>query len=237
MRMRFILALLAAALGVVARAADFPRTAAGKPDLTGFWNIPYTPNMAKEIGELPFSPEGKAAFAKVANAYDPTGFCLYPGVPRIVNSPFPMEIMQTSERIAFLYEYMTTFRSISTGGRAHSKDPEATFMGESVGSWDGDALIIDTIGLNERTWLDTAGHQHSDALHVIERYQMADANHIRLDITVDDPKMYTKPWSNHRVLERLKPGEHLLEYSCDENNLDRDKGHLRPGSNVVPSAP
>jgi len=235
MRTRFLLGCLAAVLAV--HAADFPRTAVGKPDLSGFWNIPYTPNMAKELGDLPYTPAGKAAFDKVGSAYDPTGFCLYPGVPRIVNSPFPMEIVQTPDRVAFLYEYMTTFRSINTEGRAHSKNPEPTFFGESVGRWDGDAFVVDTIGLNDRTWLDTAGHQHSEALHVIERYQMADANHIQLDITVDDPKMYTKPWNNHRVLERLKPGEHLLEYSCDENNLDRDRGHLRPGSSIVPTAP
>jgi hypothetical protein len=118
--------------------------------------------------------------------------------------------------------------------REHSKNPDRTFMGESIGRWDGDALVIDTIGFNDRTWLDTAGHPHSDALHVTERYQLTDANHIAYDVTVDDAKMYTRPWSNHRVLDRLKPGDRLMEYSCEENNKDRDEGHLRPGPTVVP---
>ena len=103
-------------------------------------------------------------------------------------------------------------------------------MGESIGKWDGDALVIDTVGFNDRTWLDTAGHPHSDVLHVTERYQLTDANHIAYDVTVDDPKMYTKPWSNHRVLDRLKPGDHLMEYSCDENNQGSRRGPSEAGA-------
>lgn len=218
--------------------AQAPRTADGKPDLNGSWNLPYTPNMAKEIGELPFTEAGRAAYGKVSTAYDPTGFCLFPGVPRINNSPFPMRIVQTPDSIVFLYEYMTTFRAVPLGVREHSKNLQPTFMGESIAWWekeaDKDALVVDTVGLNDRTWLDTAGHPHSDVLHVTERYQLTDSNHIAYEVTVDDSKMYTRPWSNHRVLDRLKPGDHLMEYSCEENNKDRDEGHLRPGATVVP---
>jgi len=229
-----LIALMGAALVSIGASAETPRTADGKPDLSGSWNLPYTPNMAKDIGELPFTAEGKAAYGRINTAYDPTGFCLFPGVPRINNSPFPMRVLQTGDSIVFLYEYMTTFRAVPLGVRDHSKNPQPTFMGESIGKWDGDALVIDTVGLNDRTWLDTAGHPHSDALHVTERYQLTDANHIAYDVTVDDAKMYTRPWSNHRVLDRLKPGDRLMEYSCEENNKDRDEGHLRPGPTVVP---
>jgi len=214
--------------------AETPRNADGKPDFNGYWNLPYTPNMAKELGELPFSAEGKAAYSKIDTQFDPTGFCLLPGIPRMNNSPFPMRIVQTADSIIFLYEYMTTFRAVPLNTHEHSKKLEPTFMGESVAWWDQNTLVVDTIGLNDRTWLDTAGHPHSEALHVTERYQLTDANHIAYEVTVDDPKMYTKPWSNHRVIERLKPGDRLMEYSCDENNKDRDQGHLRPGATVVP---
>lgn len=232
MRCSWLLAIGTAALCAGAE-AQIPRMAGGKPDLNGSWNLPYTPNMAKGIGELPFTAEGKAAYSKINSAYDPTGFCLFPGVPRINNSPFPMRVVQTPDSVIFLYEYMTTYRAVALNAE-HSKNPEPTFLGESVAKWDGDALVVDTIGLNDRTWLDTAGHPHSEALHVIERYQLTDANHIAYEVTVDDPKMYTHPWSNHRVLDRLKPGDHLMEYSCEENNKDRDEGHLRPGPTVVP---
>ncbi|HEX5230001.1 MAG TPA: hypothetical protein VFW44_19950 [Bryobacteraceae bacterium] len=221
--------------------AQGPRTADGKPDFNGSWNLPYTPNMAKEIGELPFTEAGKAVYSKVNTAYDPTGFCLFPGVPRINNSPFPMRIVQTADSIVFLYEYMTTYRAVPLGKREHSKRLDPTFMGESIAWWDKDGdkdvLVVDTVGLNERTWLDTAGHPHSDALHVTERYQFTDSNHIAYEVTVDDPKMYTRPWTNHRELDRLKPGDHLMEYSCEENNKDRDEGHLGRGPTVVPFNP
>ncbi len=228
----WLLAVGIAALCVRAE-AQIPRTADGKPDLNGSWNLPYTPNMAKGIGELPFTAAGQAAYSKINSAYDPTGFCLFPGVPRINNSPFPMRIVLTPESVIFLYEYMTTYRTVALNAE-HSKDPQPTFLGESVAKWDGDALVVDTIGLNDRTWLDTAGHPHSDALHVTERYELMDANRIGYDVTVDDAKMYTHPWSNHRVLDRLKPRDHLMEYSCEENNKDRDEGHLRPGPTVTP---
>jgi hypothetical protein len=228
------IAIVGAAVMAVCASAQTPRTPDGKPDFNGSWNLPYTPNMAKDIGELPFTAAGKAVYEKVNSKFDPTGFCLFPGVPRINNSPFPMRIVQTATGVVFLYEYMTTFRGIPLNVPEHSKDPQATFMGESIGSWDKDTLVVDTLGFNDRTWLDTAGHPHSDLLHVTERYSLADANHIAYDVTVDDAKMYSKPWSNHRVLDRLKPGDRLMEYSCDENNLDRDQGHLRPGPTVVP---
>jgi hypothetical protein len=235
--MRPAIFVVATLLAGISEASDLPRTPDGKPDLNGSWNLPYTPNMARDIGELPFTAEGKAAYSKAASLYDPTGFCLFPGVPRINNSPFPMRIVQTPDSVIFLYEYMTTFRAVPLGAREHSRNPDPTFMGESVARWDGDTLVVDTIGLNERTWLDTAGHPHSPALHVIERYQLVSRNQIAYDVIIDDSNMYTRPWSNHRVLDRLKPGDHLMEYSCEENNKDRDEGHLRPGPTVVPFNP
>lgn len=144
MRIGWIAMVVGTAFVGCCAAAELPRTSDGKPDLNGSWNLPYTPNMAKGIGELPFSAEGKAAYAKVSTKYDPTGFCMFPGVPRINNSPFPMRIVEAPESVVFLYEYMTTFRAVPLGTLEHSKNPEPTFMGESIGQWDGDALVIDT---------------------------------------------------------------------------------------------
>ncbi len=101
----------------VCTAGETARTVDGKPDLNGSWNLPYTPNMAKDIGELPFTAEGKAAYSKINTAYDPTGFCLFPGVPRINNSPFPMRVVQSRDSVVFLYEYMTMFRAVPLDAR------------------------------------------------------------------------------------------------------------------------
>jgi hypothetical protein len=231
--MRIRIALL---LGFVCIALTpaLPQTLEGHPDFNGVWSGRGHADMSVETpGGLPFTAEGKAAFADVKNQYDPTGFCLYPGVTRITNSPYPTEIVQTPNRMVILYEYMRTFRVIPTDGRAHSKDPNPSFFGESVGKWDGDILVVDVIGFNGTSWLDPAGHPHSDALHLIERYRLADAQHLLYEVTIDDAKMYTKPWKSTTVFTRKADWE-LLEYSCDENNKDRDQHHFQPGPSFPP---
>jgi hypothetical protein len=104
---------------------------------------------------------------------------------------------------------------------------EATWFGHSVGHWDGDTLVVDTVGFNGRTRLDTVGHPHSDQLHLIERYTLADPQHIAYEMTIDDPKTCTRPCKNTRTFTRMKPGEELIEYSCEENNRDFTEGHIK----------
>jgi hypothetical protein len=112
---------------------------------------------------------------------------------------------------------MHLFRRIPTDGRAHPADLDPTFMGDSVGRWDGDTLVVDVLGFNERTWLDTEGHQHSDALHVVERFTRAGADVLQYAVTIDDPKTYKQSWTTSRTLSR-QPGWALKEYVCEENN-------------------
>jgi len=121
-----------------------------------------------------------------------------------------------------LFEYMRLWRAIPTDGRTHPENLPPSFMGDSVGKWEGDTFVIDTIGLNDRTWLDTAGHQHTDNLHVIERMRRT-PDTILYEYTIDDPKMYAQPWKQERVLRPLKAVHgmpELIEYVCTENNQD-----------------
>jgi hypothetical protein len=206
-----------------------PRTAGGKPDFTGYWNIPYVPNMALGHEDaVPYTETGRAAYINHDSKDDPTSNCWFPGVPRIMQSPYPSQWVQTPTHLVILFEYMHMFRSIPLDGRPHPNKMEPAFMGDSTGHWEGDTLVIDTAGLKGPpwTWLDTAGHQHSEALHVIERLQRT-PDGISYEFTVDDPIMYSQPWTLQRTLTPLKmtPGlPELIEYNCDENN--RDLKHL-----------
>ncbi len=221
---------LVAATSVLA--AEIPRLPNGKPDLNGVWERPYVPDMARSgkdqqgPGMLPFSPWGAETFKNYDVAkFDYTGHCLPQGLTRSMNSPFPIEIFQTAQRMAVLYEAWNVFHVIPTDGRGHPKDPDPTWMGNSTGQWEGDTLVVDTTGFNQRTNLDTVGHPHSDRLHVTERYTRTDDKHIAYEITIEDPKTYTRPWKNTRVFTR-RPDWEILEYSCEENNRDLTEGHI-----------
>ena len=210
--------------------ADIPRMPDGKPSFQGYWNIPYTPNLARDTKEedIPYTEAGLKAFREHDSKDDPTSFCHYPGVPRIMQSPYPMQILQTPEYVIFAYEYMRLWRVIPTDGRPHPTRVEPTFMGDSTGHWEGDTFIVETIGLNDKTWLDTAGHQHSDQMKVIERFTRT-ANSIVMNYDIIDPVMYTKPWNLERPLTPLKAVyglPELIEYECQENNQDLQ--HLVP---------
>src|SRR5205809_3475002 len=150
-------------------------------DLTGIWIGPYTPNLARGI-TLSFQPGAEAAYRNHRGEDDPTARCLPPGVPRALGSPFPIEILQDSTSVTILYEYMHLIRRIPTDGRGHAADLDSTFMGDSVGRWEGDTLVVDAIGFNDKTWVDTEGHQHSDALHVVERYRRTGADAIAYEV-------------------------------------------------------
>ncbi len=211
-----------------------PRIADGKPDLSGLWQRPYVPDMTKNtkdqqgMAELPFTEWGANAWKNYDAAKgDYTGSCLPFGLTRSMNSPDPIQIMQSATYVALLYEQNTWFKVIPIDGRPH-RDGVGTWFGDSVGKWDGDTLVVDTVNFNGKTRLDTIGHPHSDQLHTIERFTRTDAGHIGYEITIDDPKTFTKPWKNGRTFT-LRPDWEIMEYSCEENNKDFLEGHIKGG--------
>jgi hypothetical protein len=208
-----------------------PRTAWGQADLSGLWNKrPYGgTNMAAGIQPLPFTPEGLKAYNDVWNHVDPTSRCILPGVPRVNNSPYPMQIVHLQDKVIMLYEYMHNHRIIYTDGRSHPKEFLPQLMGHSVGKWEGDTLVIDSIGFTDRTWLDDHGNRHSDALHVIERWTRISADQLRYEATIDDPKFYTKPWTNSWIMPMANPEWELAEYACTDFNEVSASGNLQPG--------
>ena len=209
---------------------------AGKPDFggKGMWNVPYIIDMQKQGRApdgspviVPFKPEGQKIFdERTANHSkdDPEGFCLPPGVPRMMYTPYPTQIYQMADRILFIFEGGAhVWRLIWMDGRQHPPDPNPTFLGDSIGHWEGDTLVVDTVGFNNETWLDAAGHMHGEKLHVTEKFTRPDSNTLRLEATIDDAEYYTKPWTVVTTAT-WAPGQELLEYICQENN--RDIQHL-----------
>ncbi len=173
--------------------------------------------------DSPMRPATAALFQKnvVRKAESSSVRCLPQGLPRTdINSYQPFKILQTPGTIVMMYEVDNTHRQIYTDGRALPVDPQPTWGGYSIGRWDGDTLIVDAAGFNDGTWLDSAGHPHSDALRVHERFHRRDFGHMDLSVTVDDPKMYTKPFTI-RVTEVLLPDTDILESVCNENEKDR----------------
>jgi hypothetical protein len=211
--------LVASRFAAAQSASAKPDTESWKGDLTGVWQGPYTPDLTRGA-QFTFTPWGQAAFDAFDGLTDP---CLPVGVTRQANAPDPIEIVQTPQRIVILYESWHIFRSIPTDGRAHPKDLDPTWFGNSVGKWEGDTLVVDVVGMNDKTRLDTNGHPHSDQLHLTERLRRTGAKTMSYEVTVDDPVAYTAPWKQSRVFQ-LKPGWELMEYVCLEN--EKDRGHL-----------
>jgi hypothetical protein len=205
-------------------------SAKSPPDFSGIWRNQYTPNLAQALGKQPpFTALGAERWRTVDTAKDPTGFCLPPGPSRAFTAPFPFILVQHEKMIALLFEYQTIWRTIYMDGRGHPEDimeyPE--FMGHSIGKWEGNTLVVDTVGIDERTWLDTAGHEHSGKLHLTERFEMPTKDTITWTVTFDDPEFFTKPWSLVRTFTRFDDSkDRILPYVCSENN--RDVGHLLP---------
>src|SRR6202142_3032731 len=161
----------AIALAGLSHAQSIPRMPDGKPNMNGVWQHPYVSDMTKDAkdqkgaGELPFTPWGANDFKTYDPAkFDYTGHCLPFGLTRLVNTPMPMEIVQTPKKTVFLFEGFSSYIVIPTDGRKHTKDPDPTWYGESIGWYEGDTLVVDSIGFNEKTRLDTIGHGHSDQL-------------------------------------------------------------------------
>jgi hypothetical protein len=215
-----------AANGSINLQAPTPRAADGHVDLTGVWQTDskYNFNLAADLKpeEIPMLPAGKALFdQRQANngKDDPEGFCLPPGFPRVNGVPFPQKIIQTPTVIVILYETRTTFRQIFLDTHVPVQDPQPTWMGYSMGRWEGDTLVVQTSGFNDRTWLDDNGHPNSERMKVTERIRRPDFGHMFVEITIDDPKFYSRPWTVTQEF-RLDPNGELIEYACNENNLD-----------------
>jgi hypothetical protein len=207
-----------------------PRTKDGKPDLNGVWGYAgYTSDIAKDydVGTVPMTPSAEKFFKEVqANQgiYDPEARCLPTGVPR--RDPYPSKILQRDDLVVILFEgSMHSYRQIFLDRKTHPADLQPSWFGDSIGHWEGDELVVDTIGFNGKTWLDLAGHPTSDQLHVIERYSRPVFGELKLDITIEDPVNYTKPWKVTELMP-LMVGQDLIEYVCTEN--ERDVQHLVP---------
>ncbi|MBM3818984.1 MAG: hypothetical protein FJW14_08210 [Acidimicrobiia bacterium] len=169
---------------------------------------------------MPYQPWAEALYKqRRANESrdDPTANCIVGGVPRSDLVPYPFKILQLSGMTLVLYEAVHSYRQIFTDGRPFPEDMNPTWFGYSVGRWEGDAFVVETKGFNDRGWLDNWGKPATSALRVIERFRRKDFGHMDLEITIDDPKAYTRPWT---VTQRLilAPDTELLEYVCNENN-------------------
>jgi len=196
------------------------------PDFSGVWFIDeYHRNMLPNE-DPPFQSWAEALFKKrnFENTHrdpdsgpDPTERCIPPGIPRTMFQPFPWEIVQARDRIIMIFEYQSLIRQIFTDGRGHPKDLEPTYMGHSIGKFEGDTLVVDTVGFNDKTWLDPMGLPHSEAMHVTERLRRVSHDTLVDEYTIDDPKAYTKSWTAQRTFI-LKPDWQIKEYVCTENN-------------------
>jgi hypothetical protein len=233
-----------------------PRTPDGAPDLSGIWQANNTANWDLEAhaakpgpvfalgaafsvpaglgvvagdGTIPYLPE--ALEKKKANAQDwmkldPEVKCYMPGIPRATYMPYPFQIVQSANDILMTYEYASASRVVRMNSQ--EKSPAPAWMGWSIGRWDGETLVIDVTDHMEETWFDRAGNHHSDALKVTERYTALDPNTLQYEATIEDPKVFSKPWTISMPLyRRREPDVQLLEYKCVEFAEELMYGHLR----------
>jgi hypothetical protein len=198
-----------------------PRTPDGKPDFSGAWN---TLRFVDPGNPEPLAWAEALSKERVANNLKdmPTARCLPYGIT-LSAFVFPFRIMQNATIVALLYEEDLP-RLIYLDGRKHPEETLTPFVGHSVGRWEGDTLVVDTVDFNDKTWLDTVGHPHTDKMHVIEHYRRKDLGHLEVDVTIDDPGAYKKPWTIKRASELAPPNLELGQYVCTENN--RDLPHL-----------
>jgi hypothetical protein len=214
---------------------EIPRLSDGKPDFSGVWDHPYVPDMSKsskdgrqKSGPLPFTAKGEAVFkAYDAAEGDYTGTCMPFGLVRSINSPHPLQIIQSPGTMALLFEQNTWFHAFPTDGRPMPKDPDPTWFGTTIGHWEGDKLVTESVSFNGFTMLDTLGHPHSQYMKVGQTFEYANPNQIAYTITIDDPKAYSKPFTNDRIFN-YRPDWQLMEYSCEENNKDIFEGLVKP---------
>jgi hypothetical protein len=230
---------VACTVALHAQGTPMPRTADGKPDFSGIWEAlskaddnveAHSASRIAPAGEgivaggaLPYKPEMLAKRRQNFEARvtaDTEAKCYLPGVPRIMYIQHPFQIVQTPNAVLMLFEYVHATRSVFMNS-PHLKGPLDWWMGDSRGTWDGDTLVVDANNFNEETWFDRAGNFHSDALHVVERYTLADRDHINYTATIEDPKVFTRPWTINLVFYRhTEPNFRLLDYECYAFALD-----------------
>ena len=252
---------MALASVLIAAPETLPRTADGKPNFEGIWQASSTAAADLEDHAARFNmlagrsvvagteiPYQAWAAAKKAENFqnrqkaDPLGQCYMPGVPRIMYLDFPFQIFQTPQTIAMAFEWELDYRLIYTDGSPHPTDIDS-WMGDSRGRWDGDTLVVDVANNNDKTWFDMAGDFHSNALHVVERYRMTDPDTIQYEATIEDSKVFTKPWTIRLPLHRRTDRDRLFEYACqaevEEANgaFPREERTWYPGSGTPPPMP
>jgi hypothetical protein len=222
-----------------APSSPVPRAPDGKPDLSGIWRVldasaaydlePHTATFGVPAGQgvivdppnrmIPYRPEAlakKEENLRNREMLDPLNKCYKPGVPRITYLPFPFQIFQMPQHVTIVYEYMHNHRTIYLNRKQHLEGLEGVFWnGDAIGRWEGDTLVVDVALFNDQTWFDKAGNHHSDALHVTERYTRTDADTMTYEATIEDPNVFTRPWTIRMLLYRHKePNFRLLEYEC-----------------------
>jgi len=204
-----------------------PKMADGTPDLSGVWlggggndadiSNPRGLKPGEQVVMLPWAED---VVKNRLSKQDPEANCLPTGIPR--GSPYPWRIVQTPTHYFILFEgNIHSFRQIFMNGK-HPDDPDPTWYGNSIGHWEGNTLVVDTVGFNDKFWFDYKGHPHTEKLHTIERYTRTDLGHMTIEVTIDDPGAYAKPFTTAGKAT-LMPAAELLEYICQENNQDLQK--------------
>jgi hypothetical protein len=230
------MAVLSACLGLAQNSKPIPRLANGKPDLSGVWQsggvslygepglstikLPPPVNPPPPRQPVPYQGWAEVKTKTFSAADDPALRCLLPGVPRITAMPMPFEIVEKPKEIVIAYESYHAFRIIPIDDKLeHPNDLVPTWMGDSVARWDGDTLVVDVTGFNDKTWLGGMGTFHSEQLHVVERFTPNSDDTITYTAKVTDPRVLTKPWTTGALLRR-PPNTRVEEYECIENNQD-----------------
>jgi len=223
--------------GSAMQAADggeaIPRTTDGRPDFQGIWQVRNRASYGLEDhaashgmppgrgvvdgGEIPYQDwalEQRDENFRNRETADPLAVCYMPGVPRIMYMEHPFQIFQTPNHIAITFEWSLVFRLIYTDGKPQPYPGVEFWMGDSRGRWDGDTLVVDVTSHNNRTWFDMSGNFHSEEMSLVERYTMLDADTIQYEVTIEDPQVFTRPWTISMPLYRHKDMDRLLEYYC-----------------------
>jgi hypothetical protein len=191
--------------------------------------VPASLGVVEGDGEIPYTPEAMAIKKQNAEHWidrDPELKCYLPGIPRAMYMPYPFEITQSTNKIHMAYAFATTARTIHLD--EVDPPPADTWMGHSVGRWEGNTLVVDVANFNDKTWFDRAGNFHSDALHLVERFTLTTPDVIQYEVTIEDQKVFTRPWRiSMPIYRRMEPNMQLLEYRCTEFAEEFLYGHIR----------